>query len=60
MNATKPAQQSHEGLRHEGEYDGDLDRRYGKIGISAVAAAARCKGGQPRKVEPPREPFDRD
>ena len=56
MDANKPAQQSHEGRRQ----DGELDRRYGKIGISAVAAAVRCKGEQPRRAEPPAEPVDRD
>jgi hypothetical protein len=29
---------------------GELDARYGKIGISAVAAAVRCKGEQRRPV----------
>lgn len=56
MDANKPAQQSDEGRRQ----DGELDRRYGKIGISAVAAAVRCKGEQPRRAEPQAEPVERD
>lgn len=56
MDATKPARQSQEGPHQNGE----LDRRYGKIGISAVAAAVRCRGEQPRRAEPQGEPFDRD
>jgi hypothetical protein len=36
-----------------------LDNRYGKIGISAVAAAVRCKG-QTETVFKVRLPYDRD
>ena len=65
MDATKPSQHGHEVRHREGvhearRHDGELDRRYGKIGISAVAAAVRCKGVEPRKAEPQRKRFDRD
>ena len=36
----------------------DLDRRYGRIGISAVAAAARYSGPMERKT--PSSPSDND
>ena len=56
MTATKPAEQSQDSRRDFG----DLDNRYGKIGISAVAAAVRCKG-EPRKTNETRaEPYERD
>jgi hypothetical protein len=39
----------------------ELDNRYGKIGISAVAAAVRHKGEKQRgSDEPRRVPYDRD
>ncbi len=38
----------------------NLDNRYGKIGISAVAAAVRHKGEQRRATETHFEPYDRD
>lgn len=39
----------------------DLDNRYGKIGISAVAAAVGPKGEQPRTDATVRRvPYDRD
>ena len=39
----------------------NLDNRYGKIGISAVAAAVRHQGGEQRNsVEAHFEPYDRD
>lgn len=39
----------------------ELDNRYGKIGISAVAAAVRHKGEKQRASnEPRRVPYDRD
>jgi hypothetical protein len=37
----------------------ELDNRYGKIGISAVAAAVRCKDDR-KIVSPYRIPYDRD
>ena len=47
MDATKPPEQrqSSAGQEDAGQHNG-LDRRYGKIGISAVAAAVRCKGDE--------------
>jgi hypothetical protein len=38
----------------------NLDNRYGKIGISAVAAAVRHQGGQRHVTETHLEPYDRD
>jgi hypothetical protein len=37
-----------------------LDNRYGKIGISAVAAAVRHQGEQRNATECHYEPYDRD
>lgn len=56
MNATKPAEQSQDSRRKSS----DLDTRYGKIGISAVAAAVRCKNEQRDKHETRAEPYERD
>lgn len=38
----------------------ELDNRYGKIGISAVAAAVRHQGGQRTVTAPRVTPYDRD
>jgi hypothetical protein len=38
----------------------NLDTRYGKIGISAVAAAVRHQGEQRNSTETQYEPYDRD
>jgi hypothetical protein len=38
----------------------NLDNRYGKIGISAVAAAVRHQGEQRSTSESQYEPYDRD
>jgi hypothetical protein len=38
----------------------NLDDRYGKIGISAVAAAVRHQGEQRNSTESRLEPYDRD
>jgi len=38
----------------------NLDTRYGKIGISAVAAAVRHKGEQRTVTETHFEPYERD
>ena len=38
----------------------NLDNRYGKIGISAVAAAVRHQGELRNTVEAHFEPYDRD
>jgi len=42
MDATRPTEQSQDSQRHYR----NLDDRYGKIGISAVAAAVRHQGEQ--------------
>lgn len=63
MSATKPTEQGQDSAGQNKE----LDRRYGKIGISAVAAAVRCKGDKNDKSEkrekraaPRDESFDSD
>ena len=38
----------------------ELDNRYGKIGISAVAAAVRHQGEQRTVTEPRFKPYERD
>ena len=38
----------------------NLDNRYGKIGISAVAAAIRHQGARRTEAETYHEPYDRD
>ena len=38
----------------------NLDNRYGKIGISAVAAAVHHQGGRRNVAETQSEPYDRD
>ncbi|MGB6351406.1 MAG: hypothetical protein WBG10_15415 [Pseudolabrys sp.] len=38
----------------------NLDNRYGKIGISAVAAAVHHQGGRRNVAETHSEPYDRD
>ena len=38
----------------------NLDNRYGKIGISAVAAAVHHQGGRRDVAETHFEPYDRD
>jgi hypothetical protein len=38
----------------------NLDNRYGKIGISAVAAAVCHQGEQRNVTKSPPEPYDRD
>lgn len=56
MNANKRAEQSPDSRRESGE----LDRRYGKIGISAVAAAVRHTSEPRDKNETRAEPYERD
>lgn len=56
MNPKKPVEQSQDSRRK----NSDLDTRYGKIGISAVAAAVRCKGEQRDKRATRAEPYERD
>lgn len=46
--------------RQESNKRNDLDNRYGKIGISAVAAAVCHKGDQRTVTEPRFKPYDRD
>jgi hypothetical protein len=55
MNATKATEQTQDSRRDRSE----LDERYGKIGISAVAAALRHQG-EPRQPTEKRETYDRD
>ena len=56
MNATRATEQSQDSQR---QYK-SLDDRYGKIGISAVAAALRHQGGQRNANETRFLPYDRD
>ncbi len=65
MQATKAAEQSQDS-RHKDSLKqvsrrphSGLDNRYGKIGISAVAAALRCQG-EPHTTSEYRIPYDRD
>jgi hypothetical protein len=55
MKATKTAELGQDSRRQKNE----LDNRYGKIGISAVAAAVRHQGEQ-QAVSEYRIPYDRD
>lgn len=55
MNAIKPTEQSQDSRRRT-----DLDDRYGEIGISAVAAAIRCKGEERSAREPRSILIERD
>jgi hypothetical protein len=55
MKATKAAELSQDSRSQKNE----LDNRYGKIGISAVAAAVRHQGDQQTVFEY-RIPYDRD
>ena len=56
MTTSKATEQSQDSSRHYG----DLDSHYGKIGISAVAAALRHQGEQTNETESRAKPFDRD
>jgi len=56
MNASKATEQSQDSKR---QYS-DLDSRYGKIGISAVAAAVRHQGEQHNTAESHLTPYERD
>jgi hypothetical protein len=56
MDGTKATEQ-HQDSR--GQYT-DLDSRYGKIGISAVAAAVRHQGEQHNTTESHYTSYDRD
>jgi hypothetical protein len=56
MEMTKATEQKQDSER---KYT-NLDNRYGKIGISAVAAAVCHQGGQRHTTEVHLEPYDRD
>ena len=56
MQASKATEQSQDSLR---QYS-DLDNRYGKIGISAVAAAVCHQGDLRNTTEKRFTPYDRD
>jgi hypothetical protein len=56
MNANKQMEQSQDSERKKTS----LDRRYGKIGISAVAAAVQPKPEQPNAVKPRHIPYESD
>jgi hypothetical protein len=56
MNSQKQMEQSQDSERKKIS----LDRRYGKIGISAVAAAVQPKGEQRNAVKPRRVPYESD
>jgi hypothetical protein len=56
MNASKATERSQDSLRQQN----DLDNRYGKIGISAVAAALRHQGEQHNTTESHFTPYDSD
>jgi hypothetical protein len=61
MQATKPKEQAQD-LRHKDSRQQNirLDARYGKIGISAVAAAVRHQGEQCNRHETRQPPAERD
>lgn len=57
MKAVKAPGQRQQGQSQEPKNQfGDLDQRYGRIGISAVAGAVEHKGGR-REPETPRRPY---
>ncbi len=58
MHATKATEKSAT-KQEDTQRQTELDNRYGKIGISAVAAAVRCKGDR-KAVSEYRIPYDRD
>jgi hypothetical protein len=59
MQSTKATEQQEAKQQDSQRQQTKLDNRYGKIGISAVAAAVRCKGDQ-KTVSDYRIPYDRD
>jgi hypothetical protein len=59
MQATKATEKNETKQQDSQRQQTKLDNRYGKIGISAVAAAVRCKGDQ-QTVSEYRIPYDRD
>ena len=56
MEVTKTTEQKQD----SGRQFTNLDNRYGKIGISAVAAAVRHQSSQRETTERHLEPYDRD
>ena len=58
MNSMKVTEQSQDSRSQYGKRS-DLDTRYGKIGISAVAAAL-CHQGEQQTGSEYRIPYDRD
>ena len=56
MNATRATEQSKDSQRHYKKFDD----RYGKIGISAVAAAVRHQGEQRNASDTRFRPYDSD
>jgi hypothetical protein len=61
MKATKAPEHKDSTSEDSKRQKTELDNRYGKIGISAVAAAVRHKGEKQRAShEPRRVPYDRD
>ena len=59
MQATKAAEQQKTKQQDSQPQQTKLDKRYGKIGISAVAAAVRPTGER-QTVSEYRIPYDRD
>jgi hypothetical protein len=59
MQATKATEKNETKQQDSQRQQTKLDNRYGKIGISAVAAAVRCKGEKQTASEY-RIPYDRD
>jgi hypothetical protein len=57
MNSIKAEERSQDSQRQQ--YT-SLDRRYGKIGISAVAAAVRYQGESHDEADTYRIPYERD
>ncbi len=57
--ATKASEQHETKQQDSQPQQNQLDNRYGKIGISAVAAAVRCTGDR-KTVSEYRIPYDRD
>jgi hypothetical protein len=57
MNATKTTGLSQDSRRQQ---DADIDSRYGKIGISAVAAALSYQGEQHNTTESHTTSYGRD
>ena len=56
MTAMKSTEQSQDSRRQRS----DLDARYGKIGISAVAAALCALAERPAESESQHTPYERD